>query len=218
MAIRALIFDFDGLIMDTESAEWASWSRVFAEHGAPLTLEEWLPLIGTYAGFDPVAEIARRSGGAVDAAAIEERQKALFMDEIGGGSMMPGVEALLKEARARPLLVGLASSSTRRWVYDFLALLDIEDRFDAIRCREDVAMVKPAPDLYLATLEALDVPAAEAVALEDSFNGVRAAKAAGLRCVAVPNGMTHTMDLSEADLIVPSLAEVTLEALLQRFV
>jgi beta-phosphoglucomutase-like phosphatase (HAD superfamily) len=94
--------------------------------------------------------------------------------------------------------------------------LGILGRFDCVRCRDDVNNAKPAPDLYLAVLECLNVRATEALAIEDSPNGVIAAKGAGMRCVAIPNSITATLDLSAADLILRSLSEVSLPELLER--
>ncbi len=112
--------------------------------------------------------------------------------------------------------IGLASSSTGDWVSGHLARLGILDRFDCIRCRGDVAHAKPQPDLYLAVLDCLRLGSSEAIAIEDSPNGVTAAKQAGLRCVAIPNPITARLDLTQADVVIGSLAEVTLTQLLER--
>ena len=92
----------------------------------------------------------------------------------------------------------------------------IRGDFDCACCREDVARTKPYPDLYLAALACLGVSALETVALEDSPNGIAAAKRAGLRCVAIPNSITAQLDLSQADVILGSLAEVSLAELLEK--
>ena len=113
------------------------------------------------------------------------------------------------------LKVGLASSSTSDWVRGHLDRLGILESFDCIRCRDHVANAKPEPDLYLSVLECLGVSASEAIAIEDSPNGVLAAKRAGLRCVAIPNSITGQLDLSQADLVLDSLADVTLGGLLE---
>jgi HAD superfamily hydrolase (TIGR01509 family) len=130
--------------------------------------------------------------------------------------VLPGVVRHLEEAKAMDLKVGLASSSTSDWVKGHLARLGILQSFDCLRCRDQVANAKPAPDLYLAVLECLGVSASEAVAIEDSPNGILAAKRAGLRCVAIPNSITARLDLGLADLVLGSLAEVTLDGLLRK--
>jgi HAD superfamily hydrolase (TIGR01509 family) len=130
--------------------------------------------------------------------------------------VLPGVVPHLEEAKAMDLKVGLASSSTSDWVKGHLARLGILQSFDCLRCRDQVANAKPAPDLYLAVLECLGVSASEAVAIEDSPNGILAAKRAGLRCVAIPNSITARLDLGLADVVLGSLAEVTLDGLLRK--
>ena len=130
--------------------------------------------------------------------------------------MLPGIVENVDAAKSLGLLLGVASSSTRDWVSGHLERLGILDRFDCMRCRDDVANAKPAPDLYVAVLECLGVAAVEAFAIEDSPNGVLAAKRAGLRCVAIPNPITARLDLSQADIVLDSLAEVTLPDLLAR--
>jgi len=122
----------------------------------------------------------------------------------------------LDQAKALGLKVGVASSSTAEWVRGHLARLGILERFDCLRCRDEVANAKPEPDLYIAVLECLGVTAAEAIAIEDSPNGVTAAKRAGLRCVAIPNSITAKLDLSDADVLLHSLAEITLADLLRK--
>jgi beta-phosphoglucomutase-like phosphatase (HAD superfamily) len=122
----------------------------------------------------------------------------------------------IDEAKALGLMVGLASSSTLDWVRGHLARLGILERFDCLRCRDDVANVKPEPDLYVAVLDCLGVRASEAIAIEDSPNGVTAAKRAGMRCIAIPNSITARLDLSQADVLLASLADITLPELLRK--
>jgi HAD superfamily hydrolase (TIGR01509 family) len=130
--------------------------------------------------------------------------------------VLPGVVERIDEAKAMGLKLGVASSSTVDWVRGHLVRLGIFDRFDCVRCRDDVANAKPEPDLYLAVLECLGVDASEALAIEDSPNGVLAAKRAGMRSVAIPNSITARLDLGQADVLLGSLAEVTLAELLRK--
>jgi HAD superfamily hydrolase (TIGR01509 family) len=129
---------------------------------------------------------------------------------------LPGVVDLVAAARSAGLKLGVASSSSREWVSGHLSRMGMLQQFDCLRCRDDVAVVKPQPDLYLAMLTCLNVPAAEAVAIEDAPNGVVAAKTAGMWCVAVPNSITSGLDLSHADLVLPSLTGVTPASLAER--
>jgi beta-phosphoglucomutase-like phosphatase (HAD superfamily) len=114
--------------------------------------------------------------------------------------------------------IGLASSSSCDWVQNHLTRLGLIGYFDSLRARDDVVLAKPDPALYLSVVSDLGVPPHQALALEDSPNGIRAAKLAGLYCVAVPNHLTSQLDLDEADLRLTSLAEIRLEALLQKLV
>ena len=155
-------------------------------------------------------------GAGFDADAVSGRREARKMALIEALDLMPGVRERIGEAKARGMKVGVASSSTRRWVGGHLERLAFLEVFDAVTCREDGMRAKPAPDLYLAAVDALGVAPEEAIAIEDSRNGIAAAKAAGLRCVAVPNELTSEQDLSAADVVLRSLEEMPLDAILAR--
>jgi len=130
--------------------------------------------------------------------------------------VLPGIVEYLEDADRLGLRVGIASSSSRNWVLGHLERLGLSDRWECIRCWGDVERAKPWPDLYLAVLDHLGVPPSEALAFEDSPNGIAAAKAAGMICVAVPNPLTDALDLSKADVRLGSLAEMPLPELLDR--
>jgi HAD superfamily hydrolase (TIGR01509 family) len=216
MPFKAVIFDFDGLILDTEGPVYRSWLEVYQAHGEPLPFELWVQIVGsTTASFHPQHHLEERLGRPLSQEALDGRI-ARRTEMILGEPLLPGIVQHADAARALGLRCGVASSSTRDWVNGHLARLQILDRFDCIRCRDDVAHAKPEPDLYLAVLECLGVVAANAFAIEDSPNGVLAAKRAGLRCVAIPNPITARLDLSQADLVLDSLADVTLPDLLER--
>ena len=206
--LRAVVFDFDGVILDTEEPEYIAWHRVWADHGVELRLDEWVDCIGTVGAFDPMAELVARAPGPVDRAAVDERRRAHHRGLVAANTTLPGVEALLDDCRERGVPVAVASSSPHSWVDGHLRRLGLADRFTGLHCFDGSRPAKPAPDLYRCAVEALGVEPAEAVAIEDSLNGITAAKAAGLRCVAVPGPMTRNLDLSAADLRVGSLAGV----------
>ena len=214
--IRAVVFDFDGLILDTEEPVYRSWLEVYEAHGQELPFERWVQIVGSSTiGFHPQHHLEERLGRPLPKEVLDRRigrRTELVLAE----KLLPGVVERLDEARAIGLKVGVASSSSTEWVRGHLARLGILERFDCMRCRDDVANVKPAPDLYLSVLDCLEVRAAEAVAIEDSPNGVAAAKRAGMRCVAIPNSITARLDLSGADVLLASLADVTLPELLSR--
>jgi HAD superfamily hydrolase (TIGR01509 family) len=212
--IKALVFDFDGLILDTEGPEYQSWQEIYRAYGCSLPLSKWAEGIGSCDVFDPCDYLAEQLGQPVDRAAIGAKCRSRFAELMANQSILPGVERYIFKARKLGLKLGLASSSSRSWVTGYLAQLGLEAYFDSIKCADDVERTKPDPALYLATLQALKVKAHEAIALEDSPNGVLAAKRAGIFCVAVPNAMTQQLSLGLADLQISSLAELSLEKLL----
>src|SRR5579864_4150660 len=207
---RAIAFDFDGLILDTEGPVYRSWLEVYEAQGEELPFDRWVRIVGsTTLEFHPQHHLEEQLGRPLTQEVLDRRirrRTELVLAE----KVRPGVVKLIDEARKAGMKLGVASSSTSDWVTGHLARLGILDRFECIRCRDDVARAKPEPDLYLAVLECLGVPAAEAFAIEDSPNGVAAAKSAGLRCVAVPNPITSQLDLSQADVVVASLAGLSL--------
>ncbi|HKW70624.1 MAG TPA: HAD family hydrolase [Candidatus Dormibacteraeota bacterium] len=214
--IRALVFDFDGLILDTEEPVYRSWLEVYEAHGEELPFERWVQIVGsTTTGFHPQHHLEERIGRPLPKEVLERRIRRRT-EMILANHLLPGVMPLLDAARQRGFRLGVASSSTTEWVSGHLARLGILDRFDCLRCRNDVARAKPEPDIYVAVLDCLGVAPSEAIAIEDSPNGVTAAKRAGVRCVAIPNSITARLDLSHADLVLGSLAEVTLARLLER--
>ncbi len=215
--IRALIFDFDGLILDTELPVFRAWEEICLEHGCPLPLEVWAACIGTSREFDVLGYLEGRLGRKVERAALAARRRQRELELISQQGLLPGVRDYLAEARRLELKLGLASSSSRAWVMEHLGRLGLEGEFDSIKCAEDVGVgrAKPEPDLYRAVLAELGLLPEEALALEDSPNGILAARRAGLFCVAVPNPLTKRLPLDGADMRLDSLAEVSLEALLR---
>lgn len=217
--IQAVVFDFDGLIFDTETHEYAVIQEIFAEHGAALPLEVWGECVGRHAGwFDPLAYLEEALGRPIDRDGVARSRRERFLRRIADEGALPGVERTLLAARREGLRVGLASSSPRTWVVPHLERLGLRPHFDAIRTAEDVAQVKPAPDLYLRVAEDLGVAPARAVAFEDSPNGALAARRAGMRVVVVPNSVTAGLTFGDVDLRVGSMLEVELPHLFARFV
>jgi HAD superfamily hydrolase (TIGR01509 family) len=212
--IRALVFDFDGLVLDTESALIDSYAGVHAHHGLPFDRALFLESVGhaDYA-FDPWHAFEKRA----DRAALEEerRERNRLLDQ--SLPILPGVVALLDAARPLPLRLGVASNSRHPHVEGHLTRLGLHDRFEFFACREDVPSPKPEPDLYKLVLNRFGLRGHEAIAFEDSQTGIIAASRAGLRTVAVPGLATRHHDFSPADLRVASLAEVDLPGLLGRW-
>jgi HAD superfamily hydrolase (TIGR01509 family) len=216
VTLRGAVFDFDGLILDTESPEFTSWRDIFAEHGCALSLEDWSVCIGTADVFDPCAHLESQLGRPVDHAALKAERRRRSNALIAVQVPLPGVVERIEEARAMGVKLAVASSSDRNWVEGHLERLGLAPHFACIRCSDHVEVVKPDPMLYRVALEGLGVAPEEAIAFEDSPNGILAAKRAGLFCVAVPNEATRELALDAADLCVPSLADVTLADLARR--
>lgn len=214
VALRALVFDFDGLILDTETPEFRAWQELFARYGGELTTADWAHVIGSLdSGWNPAVALGRQTGRAYDEAALRAEWKPRQVELLAAETIRPGVLEVLKEARLRGISLGVASSSRRSWVQGHLERLGIIEFFDAVATGDEVERTKPDPAVYLLALRRLGVDAADALALEDSPNGVRAAQAAGMRCVAVPNDVSRYLDLSAADARLDSLSELDLDAL-----
>jgi HAD superfamily hydrolase (TIGR01509 family) len=218
-SVRALVFDFDGLIADTEGPEYRAWQETWAEYGHELTLDEWVQCIGTNAAdaWHPLTALAERMGEGFDPEEANRRRQARHHPVIHAlRDPLPGVVELLAEAEANGLACAIASSSGDDWVPPLLAQLGLTERFAHLSIYDGTCPAKPAPDLYLRACAALRVAPEEAIAFEDSPNGIAAAKAAGLWCVAVPHEITRGLDLSAADLVVPTLEGLTLNDLFDR--
>ena len=213
--IRGLIFDFDGLIVETELPCYQAWLEIFQEYGQELPLVLWRKCIGTsYAAFDPHAyleELLRRPLGRAE---LRARQEARYQELTMAQPILPGVGEIIRAAAENGLRLAVASSSPRNWVAGNLSRLGLLSCFATLKCKEDVNQVKPDPALYLASLADLGLEAREALAFEDSPNGLLAAKRAGLRCVAIPSELTRGLDFDQADLCLASLAGITLAELL----
>ncbi|MFI5587661.1 HAD family hydrolase [Amycolatopsis sp. NPDC051758] len=215
MPTRALVFDFDGTLADTESAVLQSWQEVFRQHGAELPLAAWHAVIGTQhttpAMFGLLAELVP----GVDTEALRPKTKARVFELLETLGPREGVLSYLDAAKELGLKLAVASSSSGGWVNPHLGRLGLAGYFDAV-LTGDLHKAKPDPDLYLAAIAALDADPHEAIAFEDTPHGVTAAKAAGLTCVAVPNVITESLDFSQADVVLPAFTAKPLEALLSR--
>jgi HAD superfamily hydrolase (TIGR01509 family) len=213
--IEALIFDFDGLILDTETPEFMAWQEIYRTFACELPLPMWQQGIGTLNGFDPLAYLATLVQRPFDPTDIQaqHRQRNTALNE--QQPIMPGVLDYLSEARQLGLKLGIASSSPHSWVDAHLARLGLTHHFDVVRCRDDVHnRPKPAPDVYLAAISALAVAPTAALALEDSANGALSAKRAGLWCVAVPNTVTSSLNFDHTDYQLAALTDMSLTQLL----
>jgi len=219
MAIVALIFDFDGLILDTETPEVDVWKAIFAEHGCEYPMEEWSQLIGGWGNtdFDPAVTLQERSGKVLDLEALRKRHRTASDTLILRAPVLEGVRELLDASLRLNLRRAVASSSESAWVEPHLKRLGLLPLFEKVITGDDVApgRTKPHPDIFLKTLEAMRLRPEQALVLEDSPNGVNAAHTAGIRVVAVQNPVTSTLPM-KAELVLRSMAELPLEEILKR--
>ncbi len=214
--IKAVIFDFDGLIIDTETPWFQVFSEIYQEHGAFLPLETWVQCVGADDKlFDPYAYLEQCINKQVDRDLLRELSKQKYASFIKDKSVNPGVLDCLQTAQSLGLKIGLASSSDRKWVEGHLRNLQLFDYFDYLCTKEQVKNVKPDAELYLNVLNRFGITGNEAIALEDSPNGAKAAKRAGIYCVIVPNGVTTNLHFNHYDLKITSLKDLNLSLLLE---
>jgi HAD superfamily hydrolase (TIGR01509 family) len=214
--ILALLFDFDGLILDTEEAVFLAWQEAFASLGLELPLEHWVTTVGTaHAGWTPLDHLKQNLNQELDWEALVRQVRKVELEKINPRPVLPGVLDYLRDARRLGLKTAVASSSSIQWVGGHLERLGLIEYFDCIRTQEDVVLTKPDPELFLSAARALGVKPEQSVVFEDSLNGILAAKRAGTWCVAVPTMVTRGLVLDLADLQLGSLSELTLEELLE---
>jgi HAD superfamily hydrolase (TIGR01509 family) len=223
MPISALIFDFDGLIVDTETPALESWRQIYADHGFELGLDVWAGALGTAHGFDAMGYLIELLDGVDSGRAAALRAEAadvlarrqMIKDRLSAEQMMlPGVQGLLEQAAALGMPCAVASSSSAVWVHGWLRRLEIAAWFMCVRTANDVDRTKPDPALFLSAANCLGIPPGECLVLEDSPNGILAARAAGCPVVAVPGAVTAQLALPPADLVLPSLDAMPLPNLI----
>ncbi len=212
--IKAIIFDFDGLILDTEVIWYEAYKETLAEYGFDLPLGEFAKCIGTE---DTVfyQYLREKMGSNLNRDEIEQKAANKHTEMMKAPVAREGVKSYLDEARKLNLKIGLASSSSRQWVERFLKELGLLEYFDVLKTKEDVAKVKPDPALYVEAVRALDLHPNEAIAFEDSLNGLLAAKAAGLNCTIVPNEVTKQLAFQTHDLHMNSMEDLSLSEVIE---
>ena len=216
--MKALIFDFDGLIVDTEMPDFISWQEVYTQHNAELPQEKWLSIVGGTgeSDFDPLAYLKEITGKEIDDEEIWVKRRKSYLEHLEAQPVLPGVKNYLDEAIELGLKLAIASSSPNCWVMGHLNRLNLTNYFEVICTADDVEKIKPDPALFLLAAEQLGVDTSEAIIFEDSANGVMAANRASIYVVAVPNQLTDSLDFSNADMQLKSLEEMTLAELIYR--
>lgn len=214
--IKGVIFDFDGLIVDTETTWYEAFKEVFWEsHRINLDLIGYSQCIGT--GNDVLYRYLRElAGDSVNCELLEEHAAVRYENKMKAPVLREGVKEYLDEARQNNMKIALASSSSQEWVHTYLEQLNIRDYFEIINTKDDVSNIKPDPELYIKTLMDLELSSNETIVFEDSLNGLRAAKQAGIRCVIVPNSVTRNLKFENFDERIDSMGEITLSELLKK--
>ena len=203
--IKAIVFDFDGLIIDTETVWFDSFTEVLGRFHVEFPLEIFLPCVGTK-GTIIDEYIEEKLGNNVSVKEVRQLVRECHREKVIDLEIREGVRDYLTQAKELGLKIGLASSSDREWIDHFLKKLDLLHYFDVIKTGDEVKRVKPDPEVYLQCLDALNVSPTEVVAFEDSNNGARAAKAAGITCVIVPNPITAKLTFDDYDVRIESMA------------
>ncbi len=208
-ALKAILFDFDGVIVDTESVLFQSWQDTCAAHGCALSIEQWAANVGGYSYdiFDPLGHIETQCGHPIDREAVNTARRACYLHRVHRQDAMPGIPEAFEATKTLGLKLAVVSSSSINWVTGHLKRLALDAFVDVYACGNEVENVKPDPAVYHLALERLHIGAAQAIAIEDSPKGVAAAKTAGIYCVAAPNPVTRHAPLNGHNRLVPSLAD-----------
>lgn len=213
--IKALIFDFDGLILDTETPGYNSWKDIFKNLGYNLKFQDWAPKIGNPLHDTENKILFKLKKTPTEIEQIKVKRNTLYKNLLEKQALRPGILKLLKNAKNLKLKIGIASSSDKNWITKHLIKYNILDQFLIIISKDDVSQIKPAPEIYLKALKALKIDnPKEALAIEDSPIGILAAKSAGITCLAYPNNLTKNLDLKAADMILENLESIKLRTLL----
>jgi HAD superfamily hydrolase (TIGR01509 family) len=208
MGFAAVLFDFDGVLVDTEWAIYEAWHRTFLANHHPLPLEVYAQCIGSdFETWSPKVHLEELTGRSFDWHQLDEARQVEIRRDLEQAGPMPGVIAILEQLKNAGIPLAVVSSSSHEWVDGRLEKLGLRDYFDTVVCRGDAPRIKPAPDLWLEAIRRLGISAGDALAIEDSLNGVKSARAAGLAVWAVPNRTTACLDFSLATRVCASLEE-----------
>jgi HAD superfamily hydrolase (TIGR01509 family) len=215
MVIDALVFDFDGLLMDTETSSLRAWQYLWRWHGLELDVDTFFAPHGGDVIAERYAALAAAVGPGYDQA-TSHAQRLVYRNELHADlQLCDGIGDWLDEARDLGLRLAIASSSPRDWIVEHLDRIGYLDRFELLACGDEVPAAKPSPDVYLLALERLGVPADRAIAFEDTVHGVAATRGAGLRCVAIPHPHADPALFTAADVLLTSASDTTLGKLVQ---
>lgn len=214
--LKAIVLDFDGLIIDTERVWFEVYSAWFREHYRyEMTVEEFLLCVGSHP--DDLAEAFREKGMDIDKERFKRETSEVFIRASRALPELPGVSDFVKAVKGRGLSLALATSAGLKKPRFHLERLGLLEDFDLLVTSEDVANIKPEPDLFLEVARQLGLACTELLVVEDSLNGLIAAQRAGIRAAIVPNAITRHSDFPGAYRIYASLRQVDLDELIEDF-
>jgi HAD superfamily hydrolase (TIGR01509 family) len=206
MAFAAVLFDFDGILVDTEWAIYQAWRRTFEKYQQSLPLDIYTRCIGSdFATWSPKAHLEDLTGRSFDWEDLDARRQEEIVAGLHHEGPMPGVVAWLDELKHTGIPLAVVSSSSHPWVDGWLEKLGLQSYFTTTVCRGDAPRIKPAPDLFWEAARQLRVSPPRCLVVEDSRNGLHAAKAAGMSVWAIPNRVTACLDFTEADHVFPTM-------------
>ncbi len=209
-AVRAVVFDFDGLLMDTESTSFLSWQYEWSQWGLTLQAADFFVNHGGDVTEDRYALLAEAVGPGFDRAVSQQRRVA-YREKLNEElDLADGLREWLEEAASLGLRLAVASSSPLDWLATHLERAGVLDAFEVLAGGDEVGQHKPAPDVYELALGRLTLSCAAAVAVEDTAHGVAAAHAAGMRCIAIPNPFVALECVRHADLVLSSASQLGL--------
>jgi HAD superfamily hydrolase (TIGR01509 family) len=214
MPLSAVLFDFDGILVDTEWAIYQAWLRTFRAHGKDLPLSLYTRCIGSdFDAWSPKAHLEDLTQLGFDWVKMDEERQVEIRAELSEEGPIEGVVDLLAAISESGVPQAVVSSSSHFWVDGWLEKLGLRGFFSDVICKGDAPRIKPAPDLYLAAAERLGVEPECCLVIEDSLNGLISAKAAGMKAWIVPNRVTSGLDFSRADKVLGSFRELGEELL-----
>ena len=205
----AVLFDFDGVIVDTEWAIYAAWRRTFRAHGHPLPLDVYTRCIGSdFDTWSPKTHLEQLTGLAFDWHQLDAARQVEIRAALDGAGPIAGVPELVAGLNRAGVPLAVVSSSSHAWVDGWLEKLRLAPFFATTVCRGDAPRIKPAPDLYQEAARRLAAAPAGCLVIEDSHNGLLSAKAAGMPAWIVPNRVTAALDFGAADAVFADFREV----------
>ena len=207
--IKAVLFDFDGIIIDSEWPIYESWKRVIEGEGHKLAVESYVQCIGSdFDTWSPEKYLEELTGKTYDWPTINAKRQVELEADLEGVQLLPGVEELLRKLNDNGFKVAIVSSSSHRWVDAWVEKLDLMQYLEHVVCKGDAPRIKPAPDLYEEGARRFSLQPVQCLVIEDSLNGVKAGNEAGCLTVAVPSRLTSCLDFSRADFVIESLMDL----------